>query len=206
MNRSKQEASNRKERTSIQKDVTVLREPWSQGVSKWISIIIRIVGGGAQLDPLGTAAYCTCPRWLWWWRIWWNEDWQGNPKYSEKTGPSATLSTTNPTWPDPGSNPGRRGGKPATYRLSYGAALTFTLTRSIKKISAAIQRIVMAPYVLIMLWCTWNMDWILLVLCITYMPQMSKKTRGKNKRYSYIGLFRFGTTYQWTCNTTYVKM
>jgi hypothetical protein len=32
------------------------------------------------------------------------------------------LSTTNPTWPDPGSNPGRRGGKPATNRLCYGAA------------------------------------------------------------------------------------
>jgi hypothetical protein len=46
----------------------------------------------------------------------WNEDWQGKPKYSEKTCPSATLSTTNPTWPDPGSNPGRRGGKPATNR------------------------------------------------------------------------------------------
>jgi hypothetical protein len=28
----------------------------------------------------------------------------------------------NPTWPDPGSNPGRRGGKPGTNRLSYGAA------------------------------------------------------------------------------------
>jgi cellulose synthase/poly-beta-1,6-N-acetylglucosamine synthase-like glycosyltransferase len=27
---------------------------------------------------------------------WWNEDWQGKPKYSEKTYPSATLST-NPT-------------------------------------------------------------------------------------------------------------
>jgi hypothetical protein len=36
--------------------------------------------------------------------------------------PSATLSTINPTWPDAGSNPGRRGGKPATNRLSYGAA------------------------------------------------------------------------------------
>jgi hypothetical protein len=30
----------------------------------------------------------------------------------------------NPTWPDPGLNPGLRGGKPATNRLSYGAALT----------------------------------------------------------------------------------
>jgi hypothetical protein len=28
----------------------------------------------------------------------------------------------NPTWSDPGLNPGRRGGKPATNRLSYGAA------------------------------------------------------------------------------------
>jgi hypothetical protein len=28
----------------------------------------------------------------------------------------------NPTWPEPGLNPGRRGGKPATNRLSYGAA------------------------------------------------------------------------------------
>jgi hypothetical protein len=28
---------------------------------------------------------------------------------SEKTCPSATLSTTNPTWPGPGLNPGRRG-------------------------------------------------------------------------------------------------
>jgi hypothetical protein len=27
-----------------------------------------------------------------------------------------------PTWPDPGLNPGRRGGKPATNRMSYGAA------------------------------------------------------------------------------------
>jgi hypothetical protein len=67
-------------------------------------------------------AYCTCPGWLWWWRIWWNEDWQGRPKYSEKTCPNATLSTTNPTWPDTGANPGSRGGKPATNRLSYGVA------------------------------------------------------------------------------------
>jgi hypothetical protein len=62
-------------------------------------------------------------RWGWLWSNWWNEDWQGKPKYSEKTCPSATLSTTNPTWPDPGSNPGRLGGKPATNRLSYVAAI-----------------------------------------------------------------------------------
>jgi hypothetical protein len=40
----------------------------------------------------------------------------------DKTYPSATLSTTNPTWLDPDSNLGRCGGKPATDRLSYGAA------------------------------------------------------------------------------------
>jgi hypothetical protein len=28
------------------------------------------------------------------------------------------LSTTNPTWSDPGSNPSRRCGKPVTNRLS----------------------------------------------------------------------------------------
>jgi hypothetical protein len=33
----------------------------------------------------------------------------------------------NPTWPDPNLNPGRRGGKPATNRLSYGAALPLLL-------------------------------------------------------------------------------
>jgi hypothetical protein len=39
-----------------------------------------------------------------------------------KTCPSATLSTTNPTWTDPESNPGLRGERPATNRLSHGTA------------------------------------------------------------------------------------
>jgi hypothetical protein len=43
-------------------------------------------------------------------------------KYWEKTCPSATLFTTNPTWSDLGSNPGRRGGKPVANRLSCGTA------------------------------------------------------------------------------------
>jgi hypothetical protein len=49
---------------------------------------------------------------------------RGNRSTRKKTCPSATLSTTNPTWPDLGSNPGRRGVKPATNRLSYGTAWT----------------------------------------------------------------------------------
>jgi hypothetical protein len=63
-------------------------------------------------------------RWWWLWRNWWNVDWQGKPKYSDKTCPSATLSTTNPTWLEPGLNPGRRGRKPGTNTFNYGAAFS----------------------------------------------------------------------------------
>jgi hypothetical protein len=68
-------------------------------------------------------------RWWWLWGNWWTEDWQGKPKYSENTCPSATWSTTNPTWLDPGLNSGRRGGKPATNRLSYVVALFLGLVQ-----------------------------------------------------------------------------
>jgi hypothetical protein len=37
------------------------------------------------------------------------------------------LYTTNATWLDPGLNPSRRGGKPTTNRLSYGAAFSSPL-------------------------------------------------------------------------------
>jgi hypothetical protein len=46
-----------------------------------------------------------------------------NVRTREKTYPSATLSTTNPTWTDPGSNPGLRSKRSATNRLSHGMAL-----------------------------------------------------------------------------------
>jgi hypothetical protein len=75
------------------------------------------------------------PRVIWGWRSWWNE-WQGKPKYSEKTCSDATLSTTNLTWPDPGLNPGRRGGKPATNRFSYGAAISNTHSERCEKFSS----------------------------------------------------------------------
>jgi hypothetical protein len=46
--------------------------------------------------------------------------------------PSATLSTTNPTWIDPGTNPGLRGERPATNRLSHGTAhLTITMIKCV---------------------------------------------------------------------------
>jgi hypothetical protein len=84
-------------------------------------------------------------RWWWLWSNWWNENWQGKSKSSEKTCPSATLSTTNPTWPGPGLNPGRRGGKPATNRLSYGAALVVALNVNTEPSSFSVS--------------TWNWVW-----------------------------------------------
>jgi hypothetical protein len=44
---------------------------------------------------------------------------RGNRSTRRKPAP-VQLSATDSTWLDPGSNPGRRGGKPATSRLSYG--------------------------------------------------------------------------------------
>jgi hypothetical protein len=86
------------------------------------------IASGVGLGPLYCGHFWSIvpapdDRWGWLWSYWWNEDWQGKPKYSEKTCPS-----TNPNWPDPGSNPGRSGGKPATNRLSYGAATCCWLT------------------------------------------------------------------------------
>jgi hypothetical protein len=60
----------------------------------------QIVGGGVQLGPLCTSAtnWPIVPaRVIMRLEIWWNDDWQEKPKYSEKTYPNATLSTTNPT-------------------------------------------------------------------------------------------------------------
>jgi hypothetical protein len=49
--------------------------------------------------------------------------------------PSANLSTTNPTWTEPGSNPGLRGGRPATNRLSHGTALWIHLVCYFSRVS-----------------------------------------------------------------------
>jgi hypothetical protein len=46
----------------------------------------------------------------------------------------------NPTWPNPGLNPGRSCGKPATNRMSYGAAHVITLhSYTSLSISASVQ-------------------------------------------------------------------
>jgi hypothetical protein len=53
--------------------------------------------------------------------------WQGKAKYSEETCPGATLYTTKSHMTTRSRNPDRSGGKPATNRLSYGAALALQL-------------------------------------------------------------------------------
>jgi hypothetical protein len=47
-----------------------------------------------------------------------------NRSTRRKTCPSATLSTTDPTWTDPGSKSVLRGGRPVANRLNHGMTLT----------------------------------------------------------------------------------
>jgi hypothetical protein len=116
--------------------VPVASLPWNSIECRAIGDLVLVSCGGVRLSPLGTSAtnwpIVPAPDDIWWW-MWngrWNENWQGKPKYSEKTYPSATLSTTNPTWPDPRSNTGRLGGKPATNHLSYGTTCHWRSQRS----------------------------------------------------------------------------
>jgi hypothetical protein len=88
-----------------------------------ILFLIVIVGGGAQLGPLDTAA----PNKAYLPVLCDYDDGEiggmigrGNRSTRRKC-PSAALSTTNPTC-CPDANPGHRGGKPGTNRLSYGTA------------------------------------------------------------------------------------
>jgi hypothetical protein len=81
--------------------------------------------GGVGLVPkrgcLLTLAYYALPRWYEFGERRWNDILTGkNRRTRRKTCPSVTLSTTNPTWIDPGANPGLRGERPATNDLSHG--------------------------------------------------------------------------------------
>jgi len=71
-------------------------------------------------------AYCSSPRWYM------SMESHGgiiltgeNRRTRRKTCPSATLSTTNPTWTDTGTNSGLSCERPATNRLSHNTAPTF---------------------------------------------------------------------------------
>jgi hypothetical protein len=53
---------------------------------------------------------------------WWNDIFAGETEVLGENLPSATLFTANPTWIDPGL----RGERPATNRLSHGTAVLVT--------------------------------------------------------------------------------
>jgi hypothetical protein len=93
-------------------------------------------------------------RWLNLKKLVLSENWQGKPKYTEKTCLSSTSSTTNPTWRDLRSSPGRRGGKPAPLS-SAEVKNTWTYTST-------------SPYVF-MTWCTE-------MLPFTYLQAYSTRT------------------------------
>jgi hypothetical protein len=63
---------------------------------------------------------------------WWNDIFAGETEVLGENLPSASLSTTNPTWIDPGANLGLCGERPATNRLSHGTALYIFTNINIK--------------------------------------------------------------------------
>jgi hypothetical protein len=74
--------------------------------------------------------YCSPPDDTWVWSpgvmiLTWE-----NRRTHTKPWPSATLSTINPTWIDPGENPGLRGERLATDRLNHGTATGVVTRRS----------------------------------------------------------------------------
>jgi hypothetical protein len=76
-----------------------------------------------SVDAYFTLAYYAFPRWYEFGERRWNDILTGeNRRTRRKTCPSATLSTTNPTWIEPGANPGLRGERPGTNDLSHGTA------------------------------------------------------------------------------------
>jgi hypothetical protein len=71
----------------------------------WVRLVRRPLTGLWHVRALDNSKYAAS---------WRTDNWQGKPKYTKETCPSATYSTTNPTWLDLGWNPGCRGGKPAS--------------------------------------------------------------------------------------------
>jgi hypothetical protein len=69
-----------------------------------------------------TLAYYAFPRWYEFGERRWSDIDRGNRRTPRKTCPGATFFTINPTWVDLGANPGLRGERPATNRLSHGTA------------------------------------------------------------------------------------
>jgi hypothetical protein len=86
------------------------------------------VGLAPKRGRLLTLAYYAFPIWYEFGERRWNDILTGeNRRTRRKTCPIVTFSTTNPTWIDPGANPGTRGERPATNDPSHGTAF-YTIT------------------------------------------------------------------------------
>jgi hypothetical protein len=88
-----------------------------------VLFFLRWGGSDPSVDACFMLAYYAFPRWYEFGERRWNIILTGeNGRTRRITCPSATLSTTNPTWMDPGANPGLRDERPATNDLSRGTA------------------------------------------------------------------------------------
>jgi hypothetical protein len=97
--------------------------------STHLSCLLFLMVGWVLVPKRGcllTLAYYAFPRWYEFGERRWNDILtRENRRTPRKTCPSATLSTTNPTWIDPGAKPGLRSERPATNDLSHGTAHLF---------------------------------------------------------------------------------
>jgi hypothetical protein len=92
----------------IEPEITV--RPLGPAVSHWNFSLFEYyqpICPDPFFSSFGTVVPALDDGWWWVWSCRWN-DWQGKPKRSEETCCSAVLSTTNHTWPEPGSKPDRR--------------------------------------------------------------------------------------------------
>jgi hypothetical protein len=105
-------------------------------INKWVPLTLQSLvdfsEGGVSLVPkrgcLLMLAYYAFPRWYEFWGRRYIDILTGeNRRTRRKTCSVAILSTTNPTWIDPGANPGLRGERPATNDLSHGTALSLVV-------------------------------------------------------------------------------
>jgi hypothetical protein len=82
-------------------------------------------------DQLVARPLLTAPGWLWWWRSWWNERvFAGETEVLGDNLLRRHIVHHKSYLPDPDANPGRRGGKLETNRLSCGAALALLYDHS----------------------------------------------------------------------------
>jgi hypothetical protein len=85
-----------------------------------VKVAIHVDGLSLRLNCGHQRAYCSSPKWHKRMEPSLNDSCRIKPKNSERNFPNAISFTTHPTWADLDANPGRRGERLATSRLSHG--------------------------------------------------------------------------------------